>query len=212
MGSDGRRSTGSHGRCGLCVVLNRYIVSIAMSVPEEGQLLQQASECSQRVFGIAALRDYQVPPIEAALRRERFLMLSMGTGAGKSLCFQLAAIMTRERLGRGTTLVVLPSKTIIDDQVDGLAGRVQVGVLHGDVDWIVKDRLLIDVISRDEGPPLVYTTTDSFMSLLKDHTDRLAILGRLHRVVLDEVHEILLACDYRPVMVGQDLILTCDGC
>ena len=65
-------------------------------------------------FGHAAFRPGQQEAVEAALSGRDVLMV-MPTGAGKSLCYQLPALM-REAL----TIVVSPLVSLMADQVAGL--------------------------------------------------------------------------------------------
>ncbi|MGB5527667.1 MAG: RecQ family ATP-dependent DNA helicase [Gemmatimonadota bacterium] len=70
-----------------------------------------------RIYGHPRFRRYQRPIVEAMLRRRDVLAI-LPTGAGKSICFQLPALMTA-----GTTLVVSPLISLMQDQVDTLKGR-----------------------------------------------------------------------------------------
>src|SRR5262245_13000658 len=68
-------------------------------------------------FGFADFREGQAEVIEAVLEG-RDVLCVMPTGAGKSLCFQLPAL-----LRSGTTLVVSPLIALMKDQVESLAKR-----------------------------------------------------------------------------------------
>ena len=68
----------------------------------------------EQVFGFQSLRPGQADVIEAILRREHVLGV-MPTGAGKSLCYQLPALVLE-----GLTLVVSPLVALMDDQVAAL--------------------------------------------------------------------------------------------
>ncbi len=68
----------------------------------------------RRYWGFDALRPLQGRAIEAALAG-RDSLLVMPTGGGKSLCFQLPAL-----LRTGITVVVSPLIALMKDQVDGL--------------------------------------------------------------------------------------------
>lgn len=68
----------------------------------------------QRYFGFASFRAEQVPVVQRALAGKDTLAL-MPTGAGKSLCYQLTA-MLRDR----PTLVISPLIALMKDQVDNL--------------------------------------------------------------------------------------------
>ena len=76
----------------------------------------------RRVFGLAEFRPRQLEVVEAALRGENLLVL-MPTGGGKSLCFQLPAV-----LSRGVTVVVSPLLSLVSDQLAALAAAPGGGV------------------------------------------------------------------------------------
>ena len=71
-------------------------------------------------FGHPGFRPGQLEAVEAAMAG-RDVLLVMPTGAGKSLCYQLPALCDTERL----TVVVSPLVSLMQDQVDGLAGRAE---------------------------------------------------------------------------------------
>ena len=65
----------------------------------------------QRVFGFPAFRGVQADVVARVLNRERTLAV-MPTGAGKSLCYQLPAVMME-----GTCVVVSPLIALMHDQL-----------------------------------------------------------------------------------------------
>ena len=71
----------------------------------------------RRHFGFDAFRDGQYQPI-AEIVNGRDAVVVMPTGAGKSLCYQLAALMLP-----GTTLVISPLIALMKDQVAALERR-----------------------------------------------------------------------------------------
>lgn len=77
----------------------------------------QALAMLQQYYGYQSFRSIQYEVIEASLRNEDVLVL-MPTGGGKSVCFQVPALM-RE----GVSLVVSPLIALMKDQVDGLVGN-----------------------------------------------------------------------------------------
>ena len=68
-------------------------------------------------FGHAAFRPGQEEAIDAAVHG-RDVLLVMPTGAGKSVCYQLPAIMDRR-----LAIVVSPLVSLMQDQVEGLGSR-----------------------------------------------------------------------------------------
>ncbi|HET6577974.1 MAG TPA: ATP-dependent DNA helicase RecQ [Gemmatimonadales bacterium] len=76
-------------------------------------------------FGLRAFRPGQREAASAVLEG-RDLVAVMPTGAGKSLCFQLPALLLD-----GTTIVVSPLIALMKDQVDGLRARgIAAAALH----------------------------------------------------------------------------------
>src|SRR5690606_18108219 len=78
---------------------------------QPNQSIQQALS---EVFGLPGFRPGQAEAV-GALLEGRDLLAVMPTGAGKSLCFQLPAVVHS-----GLTLVVSPLIALMKDQVDGL--------------------------------------------------------------------------------------------
>ena len=70
-----------------------------------------------RHFGFTAFHPGQREPIDAVLQGEDAVVV-MPTGSGKSICYQLPALMLN-----GITLVVSPLISLMKDQVDGLVAR-----------------------------------------------------------------------------------------
>src|SRR3954451_2531871 len=68
-------------------------------------------------FGFTAFRPGQLEACDAALA-DRDVLVVMPTGSGKSLCYQLPALL-REDL----TLVVSPLVALMQDQVEALRAR-----------------------------------------------------------------------------------------
>lgn len=78
---------------------------------------EQALELLQQYYGYQSFRSIQFDVIEANLRNDDVLVL-MPTGGGKSICFQIPALMRD-----GVCLVVSPLIALMKDQVDGLVGN-----------------------------------------------------------------------------------------
>ena len=74
-------------------------------------------ELHKRHFGYTAFQRGQREPIEAVLNGGDAIVV-MPTGAGKSICFQLPAMLMD-----GITIVVSPLISLMKDQVDGLTER-----------------------------------------------------------------------------------------
>lgn len=88
-----------------------------------------SSQILSQVFGHSCFRPNQQEPCEAAIAG-RDLLLVMPTGSGKSLCYQLPALVRG-----GTALVVSPLIALMEDQCAKLAARgLRVGRIHSGMD------------------------------------------------------------------------------
>jgi ATP-dependent DNA helicase RecQ len=88
-------------------------------------LSEKAITVLKQIFGYEAFRGKQLEIIQAVLAGEDVLAL-MPTGAGKSLCFQIPALMLE-----GTTIVISPLLALMKDQVDQLRSKgVRAGYLN----------------------------------------------------------------------------------
>ncbi|MEM6730663.1 MAG: ATP-dependent DNA helicase RecQ [Myxococcota bacterium] len=80
-------------------------------------------------FGLRSFRPGQAEVVESVLDR-RDTVVVMPTGGGKSLCYQLPALISFER-GEGATVVVSPLIALMDDQVDALDSRgIRAAAIH----------------------------------------------------------------------------------
>src|SRR5690554_6440542 len=88
-------------------------------------IVQQALQVLKQVFGYEQFRDGQETVIEAVLTGRDAVAL-MPTGGGKSLCYQLPAMLLP-----GVTVVVSPLVSLMDDQVSALqAMGIAAGAIH----------------------------------------------------------------------------------
>jgi ATP-dependent DNA helicase RecQ len=87
--------------------------------------LDTLEQALHRRFGLAGFRPGQREAALAVLEG-RDVVAVMPTGAGKSLCFQLPALLLE-----GPTVVVSPLIALMKDQVDALRARgLPAGALH----------------------------------------------------------------------------------
>ena len=99
----------------------------------EGPSLGEARRVLDEVFGYPDFRPGQGDAIEAALSG-RDAIVVLPTGSGKSVCYQIPALVAA-RHGSGTTIVISPLIALMQDQVGALLARgVQAAALHSHQD------------------------------------------------------------------------------
>ena len=141
-----------------------------------------------RFFGFDSFRTYNDEPLqEMAARAEvggESLLAVFPTGGGKSITFQLPALMQGE-LTRALTVVISPLQSLMKDQVDNLVskGISRAVTINGLLSPIERSRALEAVISGEA--TLLYIAPESLRS-----RSILAALQqrRVTRFVIDEAH------------------------
>ena len=100
-----------------------------------------------RLFGLERFRHGQLPIVLAALSGKSILVVSP-TGSGKTLCFQLPAL-----LRRGVALVVSPLKALMAEQVSDLLGKkIPATFINSDLGTDEKD-LRYSLLTRQAPAP-----------------------------------------------------------
>jgi ATP-dependent DNA helicase RecQ len=140
----------------------------------------------QEVFGYARFRGPQAEIIDHAVSGGDALVL-MPTGGGKSLCYQVPAIV-RHRQGKGTTIVVSPLIALMHDQVGalheaGVEAAFLNSTLSGEEASQIEKRLARGELTLLYAAP-ERVTTPRFLSQL----DSLHGRGKLALFAIDEAH------------------------
>ncbi len=142
----------------------------------------------KQIFGYDDFRKYdgenlQEKAVQAAVDNQSLLAV-FPTGGGKSITFQLPALMAGE-LSRALTVVISPLQSLMKDQVDNLERR-------GIVDAVTINGLLspierADAIERVENglASILYIAPESLRSRT---TERLLMRRTIARFVIDEAH------------------------
>ena len=162
-------------------------------LPPSGATAGDADATLKSRFGHEGFRPRQREAVDAALRGEDVFVL-MPTGGGKSLCYQLPAVMTR-----GTTVVVSPLIALMEDQVRGLwANGVSAALLHSGLD-AAESNDLETRIERGEFD-LVYLSPERLVGAKGRRLLRAMLRrGAIDRFAIDEAHCISeWGHDFRP--------------
>ncbi|MBQ9638170.1 MAG: DEAD/DEAH box helicase [Bacteroidales bacterium] len=179
----------------LRLLLNTSCISDGRSEPHEPH--HDCPYCRQRLDAHAGLREFfgydtfrvfdsvpmQQQAVEAAIRGESLLTI-FPTGGGKSLTFQLPALMAGRNV-HGLTVVISPLQSLMKDQVDNLAERgiVEAVTINGLLDPIERASAIEQV--ADGTANLLYIAPE----MLRSNTiERLLLSRNVVRVVIDEAH------------------------
>ena len=139
-------------------------------------------------FGFDSFKTYNGEPLQekAALAAIRYgsILAVFPTGGGKSLTFQLPALMQGESV-KGLTVVISPLQSLMKDQVDNLekAGITDAVTINGLLDPIERAKSIERV--ADGSASILYISPESLRSRTIEHL----LLGRnIVRFVIDEAH------------------------
>ena len=127
------------------------------AAPAESPTMQRAVQILQDVFGYPAFRGSQADIIEVVAQGGDALVL-MPTGGGKSLCYQIPALV-RDGVG----VVVSPLIALMQDQVDALAEvGVRAAFLNSTQTW--QEAAAIERQVRNGELDLVYVAPERLMT------------------------------------------------
>jgi len=164
-------------------------MSAVLSPPPDAPSAPPAGAAGQvlhEVFGYAAFRGAQQEIVDHVVAGGDALVL-MPTGGGKSLCYQVPAIV-RHRAGRGVTVVVSPLIALMHDQVGALhEAGVDAAFLNSSLDGDEARRVERDLMSGRL--VLLYAAperilTPRFLAMLASLHER----GLLSLFAIDEAH------------------------
>jgi ATP-dependent DNA helicase RecQ len=142
----------------------------------------------KKYFGFEAYRTYGGEPLqEKAVKAAvdgKSILAVFPTGGGKSITFQIPALMSGENI-KGLTVVISPLQSLMKDQVDNLekSGITNAVTINGLLD-VVERGMAFERVA-DGSASMLYISPES----LRSRTIENLLLGRkIARFVIDEAH------------------------
>ncbi|THU74564.1 hypothetical protein C4D60_Mb04t34710 [Musa balbisiana] len=145
----------------------------------------RAEDIRFNVFGISSYRANQREIINAVMSRRDVLVI-MAAGGGKSLCYQLPALLCD-----GVALVVSPLLSLIQDQVMGLTTLGIPAYMLTSTTSKEHEKLIYKSLEKGEGELKVLYVTPEKISKSKRFMSKLEKChhaGRLSLIAIDEAH------------------------
>jgi ATP-dependent DNA helicase RecQ len=162
--------------------IEKWAIRLARWLDREGVVVERTESFGPalRLFGVERFREGQLPIVLAALSGKSILVVSP-TGSGKTLCFQLPALL-RDRV----SVVISPLKTLMSEQVSDLLRKKIPGTfLNSDLSSREKETRL-SMLSRNAFT-MLYVAPERFYIRNTGERDQLANIAPSFLVV-DEAH------------------------
>eukprot|EP01041_Mallomonas_annulata_P007402 gene7402-15117_t len=147
----------------------------------------QVTIIASNEFGFSSIRESQLEAINCSMSNKDVFII-MKTGGGKSLCYQLPALISE-----GITLIISPLLSLIRDQVTAMLKirKDSTASLAGTLDMNIQRKVYSAMDNCDNsGLRLLFTTPEKIhkSKMLLTHLQKAYTAGKLSRIVIDEAH------------------------
>ncbi|KAK3101107.1 hypothetical protein FSP39_000993 [Pinctada imbricata] len=146
---------------------------------------KELEEKMKSQFGIDALRPMQLQTMNMTMSGKDCILI-MPTGGGKSLCFQLPALLCK-----GITLVVSPLVSLMEDQVMALQNLdIDATMLNASSDKATVKLVHDSMTDKRATLKLLYVTPEKLAKSKRfmNKLEKMYEMGLFARLVIDEVH------------------------
>ena len=152
--------------------------------------MDKALKKLHKYYGYDNFYPFQEKVIEEVLKKKDIFVLAK-TSAGKSVCFQIPALIYR-----GLTIIISPLRSLIDDQVSNLRKKnIPCCTFYGEMSKDEKENIINNFDNKSKLDfHILYTTPET----LESNIDFFQLLLRLYsknlisRFVIDEAHTLSL--------------------
>lgn len=156
-----------------------------MKIHTDFEWSQNVNKVLKQIFKLEYFRPLQLETINVTLSKIDCLVI-MPTGGGKSLCFQLPALVDT-----GVTLVVSPLVSLMEDQLWLLKSlNINAETLNSSSSKDQVKKIHSEMVDSKSSLKILYVTPEKLAKskIFMNKLQKMYEIGRFRRLVVDEVH------------------------